>query len=210
MLGANKHGFEPKTEFTVGGIAWTVIQTAESWVKCIASECIGKRAFDERNNNDFGASSLHAYLNGEFLRRLIAAGAPEEMFEYFNIDLTADDGLKNYGDDRARVGLITCDEYRLFRNHIPHAQGWWWTASPDSPINPYVRRVNSDGTLSDGYACYGNIGVRPLLVLKSEILKSYLFSKKKQFGGYGKQDEEELRYENLRRGSTLIKTLHYI
>ena len=35
------------------------------------------------------------------------------MFEYFNIDLTADDGLKNYGGDRVRIGLITCEEYRL-------------------------------------------------------------------------------------------------
>lgn len=96
----NKHGFEPKQEFTMGGIAWTVIQTGADWVKCIASDCVEERAFDEGNKNDFAASSLRAYLNGEFLRRLIKAGAPEEMFEYFNIDLTADDGLKNYGGVR--------------------------------------------------------------------------------------------------------------
>ena len=68
-----------------------------------ASDCVEERAFDEGNKNDFAASSLRAYLNGEFLRRLIKAGAPEEMFEYFNIDLTADDGLKNYGGDRVRI-----------------------------------------------------------------------------------------------------------
>lgn len=88
----NKHGFAPKQEFTMGGIAWTVIQTGADWVKCIASDCVEKRAFDEGNKNNFAASSLRAYLNGKFLRRLIKAGAPEEMFEYFNIDLTADDG----------------------------------------------------------------------------------------------------------------------
>ena len=91
----NKHGFEPKQEFTMGGIAWTVIQTGADWVKCIASDCVEERAFDEGNKNDFAASSLRAYLNGEFLRRLIKAGAPEEMFEYFNIDLTAADGVRN-------------------------------------------------------------------------------------------------------------------
>ena len=37
----NKHGFAPKQEITIGGIAFTIIQTAESWVKCIASDCIG-------------------------------------------------------------------------------------------------------------------------------------------------------------------------
>lgn len=43
----NKHGFEPKQEFTMGGIAWTVIQTGADWVKCIASDCVEERAFDE-------------------------------------------------------------------------------------------------------------------------------------------------------------------
>ena len=115
------------------------------------------------------------FLNGEFLQKLIGAGAPEEMFEHFNIDLTADDGLKDYGGDRVRVGLITCDEYRLLRGNIPELpDAWWWTATPDSPKNSYVRSVGSDGSLSYGGACFGLWGVRPLCVLKSEILKSYL------------------------------------
>lgn len=171
----NKHGFAPKQEITIGGIAFTIIQTAESWVKCITSECIGKRAFDAQNRNDFAASDIREFLNGEFLKRLIAEGAPEEMFEHFNVDLTADDGLKDYGGDRVRVGLITCDEYRLLRGNIPALPDtWWWTATPDSPKNPYVRNVDSDGTLNNYIAYYGNRGVRPLCVLKSEILKSYL------------------------------------
>lgn len=171
----NKHGFEPKQEFTMGGIAWTVIQTGADWVKCIASDCVEERAFDEGNKNDFAASSLRAYLNGEFLRRLIKAGAPEEMFEYFNIDLTADDGLKNYGGDRVRIGLITCEEYRLLRGNIPALPDrWWWTATPDSPINNFVRHVSSGGSLRDDYAYNGYYGVRPLCNLKSEILVSYL------------------------------------
>lgn len=180
----NKHGFEPKQEFTMGGIAWTVIQsyppiiasvTGVDWVKCIASDCVEERAFDEGNKNDFAASSLRAYLNGEFLRRLIKAGAPEEMFEYFNIDLTADDGLKNYGGDRVRIGLITCEEYRLLRGNIPALPDrWWWTATPDSPINSFVRGAYSDGSLYYVSACNGRGGVRPLCNLKSEILVSYL------------------------------------
>ena len=169
----NKHGFEPKQEFTMGGIAWTVIQTGADWVKCITSDCVEERAFDEGNKNDFAASSLRTYLNGEFLRRLIKAGAPEEMFEYFNIDLTADDGLKNYGGDRVRIGLITCEEYRLLRGNIPALPDrWWWTATPDSPINSFVRIVVSDGSLINNYAYSGVRGVRPLCNLKSSILVS--------------------------------------
>lgn len=44
----NKHGFAPKQEITIGGIAFTIIQTAESWVKCIASECIGNGVLTRR------------------------------------------------------------------------------------------------------------------------------------------------------------------
>lgn len=106
---------------------------------------------------------------------MIGAGAPEAMFEYFNVDLTADDGLKNYGGDRVRVGLITCDEYRLLRGNIPELPDtWWWTATPDSPKNSLVRYVYSVGTLLNRNAHSGYVGVRPLCVLKSEILKSYL------------------------------------
>ena len=39
--------------------------------------------------------------------------------------------------------------------------------------------VYSDGTLGNGFAYeYGSYGVRPLCVLKSEILKSYLFGER--------------------------------
>lgn len=172
---ANKHGFEVKQEITIGGIAFTVIQTEAERVKVIASSTIGDRAFDEGNKNDFAASSLRAYLNGEFLKKLIEAGAPEEMFEEFEIDLTADDGLKQYGKDRARVGLITCDEYRALRENIPPLPDtWWWTATPDSPVNSFVRYVSTDGALDYDSAYYGFRGVRPLCNLKSEILVSFI------------------------------------
>ena len=171
----NKHGFMPKQEITIGGIPFTIIQTAESWVKCLTSECIENGAFDTKNRNDFAASDIRAFLNGEFLKKLIEAGAPEEMFEYFNIDLTADDGLKDYGGDRVRVALITCDEYRLFRGNIPDLPNdWWWTATPNSPINNFVCIVGTFGTLYYINAYHEYYGVRPLCVLKSEILKSYL------------------------------------
>ena len=46
--------------------------------------------------------------------------------------------------------------------------------TPNSSNANNVRNVNSDGTLNNSDAYYGNYGVRPLCVLKSEILKSYL------------------------------------
>lgn len=171
----NKHGFMPTEKIEIGGINFTIIQTGKDWVKVIASECISYGAFAAKNRNNFAESDIREFLNGEFLQKLIEAGAPEEMFEYFTVNLTAEDGLKDYGGDRVRVGLITCDEYRLLRGNIPELlDTWWWTATPDSPKNNSVRCVGSDGTLYDDIAYLGSYGVRPLCVLKSEILKSYI------------------------------------
>jgi len=46
--------------------------------------------------------------------------------------------------------------------------------TPNSSNANNVRNVNSDGTLNNRNACSGSRGARPLCVLKSEILKSYL------------------------------------
>lgn len=179
-----------ESRFTYGGLEWVVLahNPQKKAVLVLAADVLKTESgetrympFDEENKNDFAASSLRAYLNGEFLQRLIDAGAPEAMFEEFAVDLTADDGLKQYGTDSARIGLITCDEYRALRENIPPLPNdWWWTATPDSPINNFVRFVYTDGTLSYSSAYYGNSGVRPLCVLQSEILKSYLDGGAKQ------------------------------
>lgn len=171
----NKNGFELGTSFNMGGVAWTVIQTDENWVKCISSEIVEHRAFDEENKNDFSVSSIRKYLNYDFLKELIQAGVPEEIFLPFYINLTADDGLKDYGSACVRMGLITCDEYRALRKNIPAVDDWWWTATPDSTIDySCVRGVYSDGTLDYSDTNNGNYGVRPICVLKSEILRDYL------------------------------------
>ena len=61
------------------------------------------------------------------------------------------------------------------RGNIPALPDrWWWTATPDSPINSFVRSVYPGGSLYLLSAYYGLSGVRPLCNLKSEILVSYL------------------------------------
>lgn len=159
--------------FTYGGVEWVILDRRPNIALCLAADVLEERAFDEGNKNDFAASSLRAYLNGEFVQKMVDAGASEEGFGTMAIDLTADDGLENYGKDRARIGLLTCEMYRSFRSVIPELQKWWWLATADSPRNNFVRRVYTDGTLLSHYAYYGSNGVRPLCVLKSEILVSY-------------------------------------
>ena len=164
-----------ESRFTYGGLEWVVLahNPQKKAVLVLAADVLKTESgetrympFDEENKNDFAASSVRAFLNGDFLEELAAAGADKEAFLPLALDLTSDDGLKDYGIDRVTIGIYTDQIYREFRNIIPPASDWHWTATPFSTArNGYehlVRYVVSSGALSVNYACYGNWGVRPL------------------------------------------------
>lgn len=167
--------------FYGAGIQWLVLGHTNSSqglpivTHIVSTGIVERRAFDEKNRNDLGVSTLLAYLNGEFLERLEDAFGEGAVAEQF-IDLTSNDGLKDYGNVKAKVGLLTEEEYRQHRDILPPLgdEGWWWLATPYSTeragYQSLVRYVNSDGTLNDNNsAYYGDNGVRPALYLKSDI-----------------------------------------
>lgn len=166
--------------FYGAGIQWLVLGHANSSqglpivTHIVSTGIVERRAFDEKNRNDLGVSTLLAYLNGEFLERLEDAFGEGAVAEQF-IDLTSNDGLKDYGNIKTKVGLLTEEEYRQHRDILPPLgdEGWWWLATPYSTERAgypsLVRSVNSDGTLSGNSAYYGYNGVRPALYLKSDI-----------------------------------------
>ncbi len=175
-----------ESRFTYGGIEWVVLahNPQKKAVLVLAADVLKTESgetrympFDEENKNDFAASSVRAFLNRDFMEELAAAGADKEAFLPLALDLTSDDGLKDYGIDRVTIGIYTDQIYREFRNIIPPASDWHWTATPFSTArNGYehlVRLVYSSGALNNDIAYGGDRGVRPLCVLKSDILVSF-------------------------------------
>ena len=166
--------------FYGAGIQWLVLGHTNSSqglpivTHIVSTGIVERRAFDEKNRNDLDVSTLLAYLNGEFLERLEGAFGEGAVAEQF-IDLTSNDGLKDYGNVKTKVGLLTEEEYRQHRDILPPLgdEGWWWLATPYSTERAgspsLVRRVYSDGTLDNGSAYNGYLGVRPALYLKSDI-----------------------------------------
>lgn len=166
--------------FYGAGIQWLVLGHTNSSqglpivTHIVSTGIVERRAFDEKNRNDLGVSTLLAYLNGEFLERLEDAFGEGAVAEQF-IDLTSNDGLKDYGNVKAKVGLLTEEEYRQHRDILPPLgdEGWWWLATPYSTERAgypsLVRYVSSDGALYDDDAYDGDNGVRPALYLKSDI-----------------------------------------
>lgn len=168
-LGQLKDG----TIFGYGGNLWIKLAEEEGRVVALSKEIICDKAFDESNNNNWKTSTLRKYLNEEFLETLLENGAEEEDFLTVITDLTADDGTKEYGQAEDLISLITCDDYRKYREHIKPIDSWWWTSTPYSCLASYsfnARYVYSSGALSGSLAYYGHWGVRPLCNLSSEIL----------------------------------------
>lgn len=176
----NKHGFTPKQEITLGGISWTIIETGEDWVKCLASKCVQYLPFDEdEERNGFDFSELYTFLKSDLIDILRAAGVPRELFLPVNIDLTCEDGRRDFGETVTRMGLITCEEYRRLRGNIPEINDIWWTATADSPKNDDIRCVHEDGTLVNR-ATTAPLGVRPLCKMDSAILRRLVDEKRQK------------------------------
>lgn len=198
-----KLNIAPKSVINYGGLDCIVLDVEQDKVLVLAKESIGNMPFDEGNSNNFSKGTLCKYLNSEFIKKLKANGADTSALVPTTIDLTSDDGLKDYGETTQKVFLLTCDMYRKYRSVIPNLDDWWWLATAYSTESNgyanYARLVYSDGSLDYGVAYFGYYGVRPAFYLKSSILES-LSPLLSEF------TTEELLREVLRRNAESTET----
>lgn len=193
----------PSSVISYGGLDCIVLDVEQDKILVLAKESIGNMPFDEGNSNNFPKGTLCKYLNGEFIKKLKVNGADTSALIPTTIDLTSDDGLKDYGETTQKIFLLTCDMYRKYRSVIPNLNDWWWLATAYSTESNgygyYARNVRSDGSLGSRYAYDGVGGVRPAFYLKSSILES-LSPSLSEF------TTEELLKEVLRRNAESTKT----
>lgn len=193
----------PSSVINYGGLDCIVLDVEQDRILVLAKESIGNMPFDEGNSNNFPKGTLCKYLNGEFIKKLKTNGADTSALIPTTIDLTSDDGLKDYGETTQKIFLLTCDMYRKYRSIIPNLDDWWWLATAYSTeSNGYARLarfVISGGSLGGNSAYYGINGVRPAFYLKSSILES-LSPSLSEF------TTEELLREVLRRNAESTET----
>lgn len=193
----------PSSVINYGGLDCIVLDVEQDKILVLAKESIGNMPFDEGNSNNFPKGTLCKYLNGEFVKKLKANGADISALIPTTIDLTSDDGLKDYGETTQKIFLLTCDMYRKYRSVIPNLDDWWWLATAYSTESNgyayYARSVYSAGSLLNYNACSGDYGVRPAFYLKSSILESLSPS-------ISEFTTEELLKEVLRRNAESTET----
>lgn len=165
------------TVFPYAGEKWVALEHDPAGrTLCLRLDLIPDKPFDENNCNNFALSSSKAWMNGPYLDNLIDAVKGPHAFLATELDLTADDGLKDYGTCTVTIFSLTVDQYRRNRDVIPNADDWWWLSTATSTAaNGYehsARRVWNGGALDWDGAYFGGLGLRPACYLDSDLLIS--------------------------------------
>lgn len=160
--------------FVVDGMEFVVLEQAGETTAVITKKVLETMAFGRTNN--FNGSDADDYCK-EFAEDSFEKIGTENVVEH-TVNLTSDDGLKDYGTVNRMVSLLTAEQYRkyvdILDQHNPDA--WWWLATPHSTErhgnDQWVKCVSPAGGIF--YVnCYGGyIGVRPFCILKSSIFVS--------------------------------------
>ncbi len=165
-------GLKIGDEFELADVNWKTIDITDAGYMCIG-DSLGDKIFD-KNSNSWNKSSLRAYLNGEFYEK-ISKEIGKDKIVSFKRDLLSLDGLEEYGELDDFVSLLTVDEYRKYRKHIPNTDEWWWLITPWSThcndCDIYTTVVSPSGFIRDDDCCSGR-GVRPVCIFSSSIFES--------------------------------------
>lgn len=158
----------------IGGFQFIVCEhTREGTVLILKDLLHEMEAFGD--NNNYNDSNVDRICN-DFGEKIKGIVGEENLVEHV-LDLTSDDGLKDYGVVTRLMSLITCDMYRryveIFDKHKLDA--WWWLATPwSTPTHEdssWVKCVSPHGNFDYG-SCNINCGLRPFCILKSNIFVS--------------------------------------
>ena len=159
--------------FVYGKKNCMVLEHMDDGTLCMVLDEDFESKFGETNN--FSESELRKKLNGEYLDEWVKSGANRESFVLMQVDLTANDGLKDYETCKCFLAPRTCDQHRKYRYLIPNPKrNWEWTATAYSTkANGYsltAYQVTGAGGLSINYSVNNAYGVRPIFKLNPESL----------------------------------------
>lgn len=162
---------KPGTRFTYGKKNCMVLDHLEQGTLCMVMDRV-KCKFG--HNNNYAESELKEYLNEWYLDDWLNDGACFTDFVEMEVDLTADDGLDDYGKCRCFLAPRTCEQHRKYRKLIPNPDGLEWTVTAYSTesngFSSVAYRVTPTGALTSGTSGGGAYGVRPLFILNPSVL----------------------------------------
>ena len=138
-------------------------------------EVIADAISNEHKSEASAAPQITSDFNSEICG--IAGIVGKDAFEEHVVDLTSDDGLKDYGEVRRKMSLLTTEQYRQYVDILDEYKPdkWWWLATPHSTDrhenSSWVKCVSPFGFMNADY-CNNVNGVRPFCILQSNIYVS--------------------------------------
>lgn len=157
----------------IAGEKFIILDILENGILCLSKNFAYKNTRFDAKSSNYASSEIRKTLNTEYLKKFADVVGEENIIE-FELDLTSDDGLDDYGKVTDKVGLLTVDMYRKYNRVIEifPVNDWWWLSTPwSTPHRGYryaVRCVNNFGTLYYN-SCLNGTGVRPFLIFNSSI-----------------------------------------
>lgn len=145
---------------------------ATPWAKDVQF-CPSDKFADKRGNwNNYRTSNVRRILSD-----MTNAVFGKKSLLSHTLDLVADNGDRAYGTAQDFVFILTCDEYRKYREFIPHYDSLIWTATPlccgDEDSNTgcasHVRSMSVSGKFYNSSAGSNN-AVVPACILNPEFL----------------------------------------
>ena len=164
----NNEALNSGEHFIYNGIEFICLDIINGNYLAMTAKPWAEIPFDTNNHNDWRKSSLRRVLNNDFLELL-----DKKHLVVQTSDLIAENGDKAYGTSEDYVTILSCDQYRKYRDIVPLFEEWMWTLTPWSCYPSYsygVRNVSTTGYVS---SCSANnsIGVAPACLFSSENLK---------------------------------------
>ncbi len=154
--------------FIYNGIEFICLDIIDGNYLAMTAKPWAEIPFDTNNHNDWRKSSLRRVLNTDFLELL-----DKKHLVMQTSDLIADNGDKAYGTSEDYVTILSCDQYRKYRDIVPLFEEWMWTLTPWSCNTSGSGDVR--GVYAAGYVGYyragSSSGVAPACLFSSQNLK---------------------------------------
>lgn len=164
---------EPGDHFYYSDYEYVLLDITDSGdYFAITADIADDRQFNNKGgdgSNNWAQSDLRHYLNGEYINE---TGITKEHLVKSQSDLVADNGDHSYGTCEDYITLLSCDQYRKYREIVPQYSDYIWTLTPWSCVVGhayYVRIVTPSGALHSNNAHYA-YGVAPACTFNHEIL----------------------------------------
>ncbi len=161
--------------FTAGGYEFIVLEHSKETTAVILKNLLGDDVTFGSSNN-YKGSNVDKICE-DFADKLADIFGSYAIVEH-TVDLTSDDGLKDFGKIQRRVSLLTANQYRRYVEIIDKHKidAWWWLATafstPTHNSPNWVKAVSPSGYFRYNYYYRNDFGVRPFCILKSNIFVS--------------------------------------